>query len=349
MSASDPLLPWRVTAFGSASDRVIGAILLFGSARAQFHPQCLHIALSGWVRRIPTLCARSIMLTIQNLTKVYPPDLVAVDDVSIRLKQGVVGLIGHNGAGKTSLINMIATLVRPTRGRILFDDYDIVRQPERIRRRLGFLPQEFGAHNNLTAHDFLRYLAALKGVRDAGRMRRCLEMVNLHEFAQRRLSEFSGGMRRRLGIAQALLNDPDILIVDEPTTGLDLDERLRFRMLMAQVGLDRLVLISTHIVSDIENVASRLVIMHKGKLVAAASPHELMAQARGKIWSALVDTGDYSALRTRMQILQARQQAGGMQLRIAHPHSPFPGAQSEEPSLEDALMAYPHASSEQAA
>ncbi|HEY2345868.1 MAG TPA: ATP-binding cassette domain-containing protein [Xanthomonadaceae bacterium] len=289
------------------------------------------------------------MLTLQNLTKVHPLGIVAVDDVSIRLTRGVVGLIGHNGAGKTSLINMIATLSRPTRGSILFDDHDIVRKPERLRRRLGFLPQEFGAHANLTAHDFLGYLAALKGVRDTGRIRRCLEMVNLHEFAQRRLAGFSGGMRRRLGIAQALLNDPDVLIVDEPTTGLDLDERQRFRMLMAEVGLERLVLVSTHIVSDIENIASRLAIMHKGQLVADASPQEVMAQARGKIWSAMVDAGDYDALRTRVRILQARQQAGGMQLRIAHPQSPFPGAQSEEPSLEDALMAYPHASPELAA
>ena len=161
----------------------------------------------------------------------------AVDDVSFVIPKGrVVGLLGHNGAGKTTLMQMIATLCRPSRGSIRLDGEDIVRRPELMRRRLGYLPQDFGVYANLTALEVLQYFAALKGVRDIGRIRRLLEQVNLHEHAHRQASSFSGGMRQRLGIAQALLNEPDVLVVDEPTAGLDPEERLRFRQLLAEIG-----------------------------------------------------------------------------------------------------------------
>jgi ABC-2 type transport system ATP-binding protein len=289
------------------------------------------------------------MLTIQNLVKSYSGRSNAVDHVSMELGTGVLGLIGHNGAGKTTLLNMICTLSRPSSGRILFNGVDIVQQPDAMRRRLGFLPQEFGAPANLRARDFLLYLAALKGVRDTGRVQRCLEMVNLHEFAQRRMGDFSGGMRRRLGIAQALLGDPDVLIVDEPTTGLDLDERLRFRSLMAEIGSGKLVIISTHIVSDVEHIATELAVMSTGRLVTHASPQAIMAMARGAVWSALVDAGQYAELRTRVQILQVRTMADGMQLRMAHPQRPCTGALPQEPTLEDALMLLPRGRLELAA
>lgn len=278
------------------------------------------------------------MLEIRNVVKTYARNFRAVDDVSLTLPAGVVGLIGHNGAGKTTLMQMIATLTRPTSGQIMFDGADIVRKPEAIRGRLGYLPQDFGVYPNLTALEFLQYFAALKGVRDPARIRQLLETVNLHEHADRQAAGFSGGMRRRLGIAQALLNDPDVLIVDEPTAGLDPEERLRFRHLLSEIGFRKLVIVSTHIVSDIENMAGLLAIMNKGRLVACATPDSFVEGARGQVWSATVDATQYDALRASVQVLQAQRQDDGIALRIAHPSLPCAGAVAVEPTLEEALM-----------
>ena len=289
------------------------------------------------------------MLEILNVVKIFGKDVKAVDDVSLSLGRGVVGLIGHNGAGKTTLMQMIATLTRPTSGQILFGGVDIARQPNAIRARLGFLPQDFGAYPNLTALEFMQYFAALKGVRDPGRIRHLLELVNLHDQAKRQASSFSGGMRRRLGIAQALLNDPDILVVDEPTAGLDPEERLRFRNLLGELGFNKLVIISTHIVSDVESIASRLAIMKSGRLIACETPEAMLEKARGRVWAADVDTGTYDTLRSNVHVLQAQRLGDGMALRIAHPQSPCPGARNVEPSLEEALMAQRYALRELAA
>lgn len=278
------------------------------------------------------------MLELRNVVKTYAKNVRAVDDVSLNLPAGVVGLIGHNGAGKTSLMQMIATLTKPTSGQIIFDGADIVAKPEAIRGRLGFLPQDFGVYPNLTALEFLQYFAALKGVRDPARLRRLLEMVNLHEHADRQAAGFSGGMRRRLGIAQALLNDPDVLIVDEPTAGLDPEERLRFRHLLSEIGFRKLVIVSTHIVSDIENMAGHLAIMNKGKLVGYDTPDSFVREARSQVWSATVEPGQYEALRAQVRVLQAQRNAHGIHLRIAHPSSPCAGALPAEPTLEEALM-----------
>jgi ABC-2 type transport system ATP-binding protein len=278
------------------------------------------------------------MLELRRVVKTFGKDFKAVDDVSLLLEPGVVGLIGHNGAGKTTLMQMIATLTRPTSGQILFDGVDIARRPDAIRRRLGFLPQDFGVYPNLSALEFLQYFAALKGVRDPARLRTLLELVNLQDHAHRQAAGFSGGMRRRLGIAQALLNDPDILIVDEPTAGLDPEERLRFRHLLSDIGFNKLVIVSTHIVSDIENMAGRLAIMRRGRLIACDTPDSFVAQARDRLWSVTVDADDYELLRQQVQVLQAQRHAGGVTVRIAHDHTPFPGAAPAEPTLEEALM-----------
>jgi len=283
------------------------------------------------------------MLELQDVTKTFDRRVDAVSGVSLRLEAGVVGLIGHNGAGKTTLMQMIATLSRPTRGRILFDGTDIAQGPEAIRARLGYLPQDFGVYRNVSALEFMQYFAALKGVRDPARIRRLLELVNLHEHAGRMASTFSGGMLRRLGIAQALLNDPDILVVDEPTAGLDPEERLRFRNLLGELGFNKLVIISTHIVSDVETLAGRLAIMKSGRLVACDTPAEILGRARGQVWSASVDEADYAQLRQTTHVLQAMRQDGRMLLRIAHPQPPCPGAQVCEPNLEEALMAQRYA------
>ncbi|MFP2924291.1 ABC transporter ATP-binding protein [Pyxidicoccus sp. 3LG] len=284
------------------------------------------------------------MLEVRNVVKTYGRTVTAVADVSLMLERGVVGLIGHNGAGKTTLMQMIATLTRPTRGQLLFDGVDLVKNPEAIRRRLGFLPQDFGVYPNLTALEFMQYFAALKGVRDPARIRHLLELVNLHEQAHRPAAAFSGGMRRRLGIAQALLNDPDILIVDEPTAGLDPEERLRFRNLLAELGFRKLVLLSTHIVSDVESIASQLAILRAGRLVAFETPEAILQSARGQLWAAQVTDGEYAALCARVHVLHAQRQGSGrIALRIAHGQPPCPGALAVEPSLEEALMAQRYA------
>ena len=288
------------------------------------------------------------MLELQDVTKTFGKQATAVADLSLRLAPGVVGLIGHNGAGKTTLMQMIATLTKPSSGRILLDGTDIVARPEAMRRRLGYLPQDFGVYRNVSALEFMQYFAALKGVRDPARIRRLLELVNLHDQAGRQASSFSGGMLRRLGIAQAMLNDPDVLVVDEPTAGLDPEERLRFRNLLAELGFNKLVIISTHIVSDVESIAGQLAIMRKGRLVACDTPDAILGRARGQVWSANVDNDEYERLRASTHVLHAARQDGRMQLRIAHPGQPCAGAQPSEPSLEEALMAQRYAVKEAA-
>jgi ABC-2 type transport system ATP-binding protein len=289
------------------------------------------------------------MLEIRNVVKTFSKNLIAVNDVTLSLKRGVVGLIGHNGAGKTTLMQMIATLTRPTSGQILFNGSDITKKPDEIRHRLGFLPQDFGVYPNLTALEFMQYFAALKGVRDPARIRHLLELVNLHDQANRQASTFSGGMRRRLGIAQALLNDPDVLIVDEPTAGLDPEERLRFRNLLGELGQNKLVIMSTHIVSDVESIASELAIMRSGRLIAFETPDAILDNARGQIWTATVDAREYDSVKQRVQVLHTQRQGSSVTMRIAHPSMPCLGATGAEPNLEEALMAQRYAVQELAA
>ncbi|WP_457423578.1 ABC transporter ATP-binding protein [Roseateles sp. P5_E7] len=288
------------------------------------------------------------MLQMENVVKTFGK-INAVDGVSLDLKPGVVGLIGHNGAGKSTLMQMLATLTKPSSGRILLDGKDIVAKPELMRQRLGYLPQDFGVYPHLTALEFLQYFAALKGVRDAKRLHQLLELVNLHEQAHRPAAGFSGGMRQRLGIAQALLNDPDVLIVDEPTAGLDPEERLRFRHLLGDLGRQRLVIVSTHIVSDVENMAGHLAIMKQGRLVAFETPDAVLARAAGKVWTALLAPAAYEALRDQVQVLQAQPQGGRVQVRMAHASRPCAGAELVNASLEEALMAQRYADARVAA
>jgi ABC-type multidrug transport system ATPase subunit len=289
------------------------------------------------------------MLELQQVSKIFGGQLRAVDQVSMTLTQGVVGLIGHNGAGKTTLMQMIASLTRPSSGLILFQGQDIVKKPEQIRHRLGFLPQDFGVYPNLSALEFMQYFAALKGVRDPARIRHLLELVNLQDHAKRPAATFSGGMRRRLGIAQALLNDPDILIVDEPTAGLDPEERLRFRNLLAELGFKKLVIMSTHIVSDVESIAGQLAIMKNGRLIAFETPDAILQAAHGQVWQANIDAAEFESLRAQVHVLHALRQGERINVRMAHPHSPCRGASHAEPSLEEALMARRYAALELAA
>ncbi|HEY6138516.1 MAG TPA: ABC transporter ATP-binding protein [Thermoanaerobaculia bacterium] len=218
------------------------------------------------------------MLELDSVSKRYRAGNYGVREVSLALTGGVVGLLGPNGAGKSTLMQMIATITRPTAGRILWRGEDLAKNPDALRARLGYLPQDFGVYDNLTPEEFLGYIAALKGVRDRARIGAMLEAVNLHSVARRPIGGFSGGMKQRVGIAQALINDPDLVIVDEPTAGLDPEERVRFRDMLAEIGLGKLVILSTHIVSDVESIATQIAVMREGRVIALAAPEELLAQ-----------------------------------------------------------------------
>ncbi len=278
------------------------------------------------------------MLTLDHVTKRFRGGVTAVNDLSLELGPGVVGLLGPNGAGKTTLMQLIATITRPTEGRITFQGVDVLREPEPLRRQLGYLPQDFGVYDNLTAYEFLTYFAGLKGVTRRARIDELLDVVNLRDVAHRPAATFSGGMRQRLGIAQALLNDPALLIVDEPTAGLDPEERVRFRHLLSDLGHAKLVLLSTHIVSDIESLAGTIAVMKEGRLVTCAAPEALLQSARGQVWEAVVSSADYDAARTRLNVTRAVRQADGVHARVVSKAQPFPAAAPVEPDLEDAFV-----------
>jgi ABC-type multidrug transport system ATPase subunit len=233
---------------------------------------------------------------------------------------------------------MIATVTKPTAGRIFVRDTDIVANPDELRPRLGYLPQDFGVYENLTASEFLAYFAALKGVRGKAKVQELLEMVNLHSVANRAVGGFSGGMKQRLGIAQALINDPELVIVDEPTAGLDPEERVRFRNVLSDLGFGRLVILSTHIVSDVESIATEIAIMKEGSLVALDTPEGLMKTAEGSVWEVVVGSEQFDDLRRRMPISSAVRRADGVHARIVAAERPVQDAVAAEPTLEDAFL-----------
>jgi ABC-2 type transport system ATP-binding protein len=281
------------------------------------------------------------MLELDGVSKKFRGGNFGVRDLSLSIGSGVIGLLGPNGAGKTTLMQMIATITRPTAGTIRFQGVDVVREPDAIRRRLGYLPQDFGVYDNLTAIEFLSYFAALKGVHSRARVGEMLEMVNLHNVAKRAVGGFSGGMKQRLGIAQALINDPDLVIVDEPTAGLDPEERVRFRNVLADVGIGKLVILSTHIVSDVESVATHIAIMNSGSIVACATPEELMRGAEGSVWELVVPSERFDELRRTARVSSAVRKSDGVHVRIVSPdksHAEPRGATAAEPTLEDAFL-----------
>jgi len=278
------------------------------------------------------------MLEIERVTKTFRGGITAVDALSLSLDSGVLGLLGPNGAGKTTLMQMIATITAPTAGRLTYEGVDLARDPDHLRRRLGYLPQDFGAHDHLTALEFLTYVAALKGVRDRARIHEMLELVNLHAAAHRLVGAFSGGMRQRLGIAQALVNDPDVVIVDEPTAGLDPEERVRFRNILTDIGFGKIVILSTHIVSDVESMATRIAVMRRGRLIACAPPEQLLRSASGAVWEAVISSDELSASRHRFAISRTVRHADGIHVRVVQPTPPWPQATPAEPDLEDAFL-----------
>jgi ABC-2 type transport system ATP-binding protein len=278
------------------------------------------------------------MLVLDSVSKKFRGGNYGVRDVSLTLGSGVIGLLGPNGAGKTTLMQMIATVTRPSAGTIRFQDADIVRNPDGVRRKLGYLPQDFGVYDNLTAVEFLSYFAALKGVHSRARVGEMLELVNLHHVSKRLVGGFSGGMKQRLGIAQALINDPDLVIVDEPTAGLDPEERVRFRNLLADAGMGKLVILSTHIVSDVESVATQIAIMNGGSIVACATPEELMRGAEGSVWELVVPSERFDELRRTARVSSAVRKADGVHVRIVSAEEPHGGATAADPTLEDTFL-----------
>ncbi|MFL6537014.1 MAG: ABC transporter ATP-binding protein [Chthoniobacterales bacterium] len=277
------------------------------------------------------------MLSIEQVSKRFRAGNFGVRDLSFEAKSGVIGLLGPNGAGKTTLMQMIATITRPTSGRILFHGTDIAKRPNELRRRLGYLPQDFGVYDNLTALEFLRYFAALKGVRSNKRIVEMLETVNLHSVANRQLGGFSGGMKQRLGIAQALINDPELVIVDEPTAGLDPEERVRFRNVLSEIGFGKLVILSTHIVSDIESIATEIAVMKEGALITISAPENLLRAAAGHVWQAVMPSGEFERVRTTVKISSAVRKPDGVHIRFVGP-APEIAADTVEPELEDAFL-----------
>ena len=283
------------------------------------------------------------MLEITDLVKVYPGPVAALQGVSLEIPKGMFGLLGPNGAGKTTLMRIVAGLLEPTSGTVHFNGEDIVADPRRIRRQLGYLPQDFGFYPHLTGESMLRYLLVLKGVQAPGGLKRLaaklLDRVNLSEAAKRKIKGYSGGMRQRLGIAQALAGDPKLLIVDEPTAGLDPEERLRFYRLLAELAEDRTVLLSTHIVEDISVLCPRLAIMHGGRFVADTTPSEARGGLVGTIFQGTVDREELPEINRRYRVTHEVLWEGRHRVRIHVPEGPPPPEfEDAAPTLEDAYL-----------
>jgi ABC-2 type transport system ATP-binding protein len=282
------------------------------------------------------------MFELIDVTKVYRGGKRAVDGVTMSFGPGVVGLLGPNGAGKSSLMRVAATVTRPTTGRVLFEGADVVARPDALRRRLGYLPQDFGVYPHLTAREFLSYLAAVKGLpaRAArARIDELLELMNLADAARRPLGGYSGGMLRRVGIAQSLLADPRMLIIDEPTAGLDPEERVRFRNLLSELAADRLVMLSTHIVSDIESVAGDIAIISQGRVIRRGSPEDLVRTVADQVWELVVPPSALAAVQARHTVSRMVRGTDGVRLRLLSPDRPGPDAVPLRPDLEDAYLA----------
>ncbi|WP_431033195.1 ABC transporter ATP-binding protein [Streptomyces sp. P6-2-1] len=281
------------------------------------------------------------MLELIDITKVYKGGKRAVDGLTLTLGKGMVGLLGPNGAGKSSLMRIIATVTRPTSGSIRYEGTDLTADPDALRRRLGYLPQDFGVYPHLTSREFLAYLAAAKGLsaRPArARIEELLELVNLTEAVKRPLGAYSGGMLRRVGIAQALLGDPRVIVVDEPTAGLDPEERVRFRNLLSDLSAERAVLLSTHIVSDVESVASDIAVMAGGRLLRRGAPGQLAGELAGRAWEMVVDPAALPAVRDHYVVSRMIRTADGVRLRVLAERPPVASAVPVAPDLEDAYL-----------
>ena len=280
-------------------------------------------------------------LLIESVSKQYRQGVWGLRDFDLELGPGVIGLLGPNGAGKSTLMRILATITQPTEGTVRWNGCDIRNSPDALRSVLGYLPQDFGVYPHLSGLEFLQYMAAVKGLEPKAARRRIEELlvvVNLGDAARRPLGGYSGGMKQRIGIAQALLNDPQLLIVDEPTVGLDPEERVRFRNLLSDLAGERIVLLSTHIVSDVEAVATEIVFVNKGRKLLHAAPETVVQQLQGKVWHWIVPSSDLPALKQKHIVSGTARRMDGVQVRVVSDASPSASAQPAAPSLEDAYL-----------
>lgn len=288
------------------------------------------------------------MLSIRNLSHVYPGGTRALDDVSLEIPAGMFGLLGPNGAGKSTLMRCIAALQTPTSGAINFDGIDVLAEPSRLRRTLGYLPQDFGVYPRVSALDLLDHLAVLKGLTNKAERRETVEallnQVNLWAVRKKAVAGFSGGMRQRFGIAQALIGQPHLIIVDEPTAGLDPEERNRFLNLLAEIGEKVVVILSTHIVEDVADLCPRMAVMAGGRLLREGSPSSLVKELEGRVWKKVVDKADLPGLTEIAPVISTRLSAGKTVAHLLSDASPGPGFETVQGGLEDVYFAALHAS-----
>ena len=281
-------------------------------------------------------------LVLDNLTKEFG-EFVAVDHINLTMTNGVYGLLGVNGAGKTTLMRMLCTLLKPTSGNIYCNGKDIFKMDGEYRNLLGYLPQDFGFYPEFTVNDYLLYIATIKGVRHAVARKRTNELISkvgLAKVANKKLKKLSGGMKRRAGIAQAMLNNPKILILDEPTAGLDPNERIRFRNLLSELSEERLVLLSTHIVSDIEYIANEILMMKDGAILNKGTLDEIISTMPEKVWNCIVPQQSVSAITKRYKVSNMKSENHGVDLRIISAEKPCETAVYVQPSLEDVFLYY---------
>ena len=282
-------------------------------------------------------------LSLEGVGKLYQGKVWGLKDFTLDVGPGILGLLGPNGAGKSTLMRILATITKPTQGTVTWNGTDIVRSPNNVRAVLGYLPQDFGVYPNLNAVEFLEYLAAAKGLdrkTACQRIQELLDVVNLLDARKRPLGGYSGGMKQRVGIAQALLNDPKLLIVDEPTAGLDPEERVRFRNLLSELSGDRIVVLSTHIVSDVEACATTIALIARGQLVTCAAPDELLRSVEGKVWERVIPSAELPALRQQYLTSSTMHRSDGVHLRIVAEEAPGSAAMPQPPTLEDAYLSW---------
>ena len=284
-----------------------------------------------------------MQLRIENLSKTYPNGTRALDDVTLTIAPGMFGLLGPNGAGKSTLMRIVATLQEPDTGLVHLGDIDVLRDKEAVRRTLGYLPQEFGVYPKVSAEDLLDHFAVLKGITDRAERRRLvtalLEQTNLQRDRAKQLGGFSGGMRQRFGIAVALLGDPRLIIVDEPTAGLDPEERVRFLNLLAELGQNSIVILSTHIVDDVSELCSRVAIIDRGRIRLEEDPQAAVARLQGRIWRRVVAREELARHQGRFNVLSTKLLAGRTVVRVLADARPEEGYAPAEPGLEDVYFA----------